>query len=287
MTLTQMLPQTKNNNTTESLQLISRKPMVQLLEQGNLRAAMNLLPSTIEQATKGTPIQMIEKVVGEMKIEAFIAFELTLLASMVNVDERLNLQSHQIPVIAQELIREFRAESLADFHVCFKRGAMGFYDEKLLRLDGAVITQWMRKYLEEKYVIIENRLRNEKDDSIYTVRKHDKQEENVINPERNVLSALEVVIHGKDPGVDVSKHLTEEELKEFKENKSRAVKIHDGTNAKENGFQRYKLESPPSASTEEYVKKHQERMRVLQEKSFRYRHPNASEEEVKQFLESI
>jgi hypothetical protein len=136
--------------------------MVQYLQQSRLDEAAKLLPSTIEQAVHGTPIRMMTRVVEEKKVEAFVAFELTILASLVNVDQRLSLQGHQIPFIAQALMANFRNESLADFHVCFQRGAMGLYGD-IYRLDAAVITSWMQKYLEEKYQVIENNLMKEKE----------------------------------------------------------------------------------------------------------------------------
>lgn len=203
--------------------------------------AMAMLPSTIEEATKGTPVILVSKAVGEKKVEAFLAFELNMLASMVNVDERLNLQPHQIPIIAQELMRTFPTENLADFHICFRRGAMGFYDEKLLRVDGAIITQWMRKYLEEKYQVIEAQLMKEKDDPYRTMVSKPVEK---THAGRDILSALEVVLQGKDPGVDLSKHLSAEELDEVKQAQRDGVHHTDSDNSKLNEYERFKLNNP-------------------------------------------
>jgi hypothetical protein len=211
---------------------------------GQMDKAMKLLPSTIEQATKGTPICELAKVTGERNIHAFVAFELVSLASMLNVDERLNLQPHQVQIIAEELCNTFRNENLADFHICFRRGAMGHYDEKLLRLDGAVITQWMKKYLEEKYQVIEDKLMRERDHP-YLVRNNRDQTKNQINADRNLLAAMEVVLNGKDPGVDMSKHLEADELKEYEENKKKLSSIKpEPNNANNNAYERYKLDNP-------------------------------------------
>jgi hypothetical protein len=180
---------------------------------GQMDKAMKLLPSTIEQATKGTPICELAKVTGERNIHAFVAFELVSLASMLNVDERLNLQPHQVHIIAEELCNTFKNENLADFHICFRRGAMGNYDEKLLRLDGAVITQWMRKYLEEKYQVIEDQLMKEKDHP-YLV----KRSSEAINPERNILALYKAIVGDKAP--------------------------EETNNANDNAYERYKLENP-------------------------------------------
>jgi hypothetical protein len=121
-----------------------------------------MLPSTIVEALELSPISEMKKHVPEKNIEAFIAIELNKLASMFNGDSRLNLQPNQIPFIANALINEFKNENLADFVICFKRGLIGKYDEKLLRLDVHVIFQWMRKYLDEKYEALENKLMAEK-----------------------------------------------------------------------------------------------------------------------------
>jgi hypothetical protein len=199
--------------------------------------AANLLPSTIEQAVKGTPVGMLLQVVDKENIEAFLAIELTKLASLVNVDERLNLQGHQIPFIASQLIDAYKNENLADFKICFERGAMGRYDDKLLRLDAAVIGKWMEKYLEEKYQVIERQLMNEKENP-YEARRSFKDAAKV-SPKRNLLAALEVAKSGEIDPV-LQKHLTPDQIDEIKKNAS----IKGGqpvNNDYLNAYQRYKL----------------------------------------------
>ncbi|HYG03311.1 MAG TPA: hypothetical protein VD927_12755 [Chryseosolibacter sp.] len=133
------------------------------LQEARMDEVANLLPTTIENATKGTPIVTLMSVVDRKNIEAFIAIELTKVASMVNVDERLNLQPHQIPLIAEYLVETYKRENLADFKIAFTRGAMGKYDDKLLRVDAAIISNWMTKYLEEKYEVLVSQLNAEKE----------------------------------------------------------------------------------------------------------------------------
>ena len=133
------------------------------LQAGQMDKVAAILPKRIEEAVNGTPVSMLTKVVEPRNIEAFLCVELMKLKAMVNVDDRLNLQSHQMPLIAQTLINDFRNENLADFVICFQRGAMGRYDDLLLRLDGSVIMHWMAKYLDEKYQVIENNLMKEKE----------------------------------------------------------------------------------------------------------------------------
>lgn len=106
---------------------------------------------------------MLLKIIDSIKIEALIAEQLFKVQRSINVDSRLNLQPEQIPAIAETLISTFPNESLEDFILCFKRGSMGLYDEKLLRVDGSVITHWMISYLDQKYQAVETKLMREKD----------------------------------------------------------------------------------------------------------------------------
>lgn len=127
---------------------------------GNYAEAARLLPSKITAATKEPPLCDLIKIVGQGKIVIFLKLELAKLCERVNVGG--NLTSGQIEFIATQLVEMFPGESLADFKICFERGCIGQYGE-IFRMDGIVIRQWMEKYLDEKYQIIEEELRQEKD----------------------------------------------------------------------------------------------------------------------------
>jgi hypothetical protein len=207
-----------------------------------------LMPSKIEEAVKGTPICEVARVVDPLRIEAFLAFLLTKeVADMWNGDQRLNLQSHQIPTIARTLMETFKTENLADFTICFRRGVMGFYQDdrdKLLRIDGAVIVGWMRKYLEEKYQVIENNLMKEKDTPFNQIKARPNDQ---VNPERNLLALLKTVVG--------------------------PINAKSQSNDKENEYQRFKLESERRELSDDHL------MKILKQEF-----PTATEEEIKQVI---
>lgn len=130
---------------------------VDLLKTKNFKALSESMPTSLAQAVdQGLPMVIVSKAAAK-EIIAFIEFELIKLSTMVNIDARLNLQRHQIPMIAESLFEDFKIESMEDISLCLRRGAMGKYSpEGIFRLDGAVISQWMGMYLEEKYQAVEN-----------------------------------------------------------------------------------------------------------------------------------
>lgn len=120
-----------------------------------------LLPSKINLALKEPPICELVKVVGKGRLVVFIQAELIKLTERISVGNSIN--SAQLEFISTQLVDYFPGESLADFKICFERGCMGQYGE-IFRMDGIVIRKWMEQYLEEKYLIIEEELRKEKQD---------------------------------------------------------------------------------------------------------------------------
>lgn len=156
------------------MQKLSQSAVCETLMADNYEGTSNLLPTTVKNAIGQPPICDMEKVIGRGKLVAFIEFELVRLSTLISVGGNLN--NAQVQFIATQLIELFPGESLADFKICFQRGAIGQYGE-IFRMDGIVIRKWMEQYLEEKYTIVEEELKKSPD-SMYKpqeVKTHDER----------------------------------------------------------------------------------------------------------------
>lgn len=131
-----------------------------MLQSGNLKAASDLLPSTVRGTIDQPPICDVVKVTGRNQVVRFIEFELIKMTTLISVGNNLN--NSQVEFIATQLVDMFPNESLADFKICFQRGCIGQYGD-IFRMDGIVLRKWMEKYLDEKYTVIEEELRKAKD----------------------------------------------------------------------------------------------------------------------------
>lgn len=130
------------------------------MRTANFKSVSEYLPSTVKQAIGQPPVCELIKVTGKASIVLYLQFELIQLSQRISVGGNLN--NAQIEFIAIQLVEFFPGESLADFKICFQRGAIGQYGE-IFRMDGIVIRKWMEQYLEEKYTIVEEELRKEKE----------------------------------------------------------------------------------------------------------------------------
>lgn len=114
------------------------------------------VPSTTKEAIEvGLPMVSA----GADLVTGYIKHQLVILAASVNIDQRLNLQPHQLEIIATRLFEVHGYDSIQDIALCLQRGASGLYGQ-IYRLDGAVIMDWMQKYLDEKYTLIEDDRKN-------------------------------------------------------------------------------------------------------------------------------
>lgn len=115
-----------------------------------------MVPNKVSAILQCEPIESLISHVGSKTVEIYVASEIARLAANLNINPALNVKSFQIPTIAQGLIENYKWESIEDFTLCFRRAAAGLYGE-IFRLDGAVIGQWMSRYLDEKYDALEQR----------------------------------------------------------------------------------------------------------------------------------
>lgn len=100
------------------------------------------------------------KALGQQSVQAFIEFELIKLAERINVSG--NLTDGQIQYIANHLVKEYPNETIADFKICFDKASNGAYG-KIWKLDGVEVGLWVKSYLDEKYIVLENQLMKEKE----------------------------------------------------------------------------------------------------------------------------
>jgi hypothetical protein len=136
------------------LQKVEESPTVRNLTTNQFPALIKSVPYRVGDILDRPNIAMLKKVVDTPLLEMFIAVLLTDMIDTVNIDQRLNIQGHQVPVIAGQLVDQYPTESLEDFVLCFKRGSTGFYGT-IYNLDASVLNNWMRTYLEEKYSLVE------------------------------------------------------------------------------------------------------------------------------------
>lgn len=86
--------------------------------------------------------------VGQETLQELLEREIIKLANQMNIANNVN--ATQVPFIAEMLLETYPTESLADFILIFKRGAIGYYGNTYHKLDAATITEWMIKHIEEK-----------------------------------------------------------------------------------------------------------------------------------------
>lgn len=171
----------------------------------------------------------------------YVESEIIKLAANVNVNNTLNIKDYQVSVIAEHLIENYKWESIEDFTLCFRRGSAGLYGE-IFRLDGAVIGNWMAKYLDEKY------------DALELIKEKEKKS---LNPKDDLTAVTKE--KEKQFGKDSDYYKEAENIAE-----KLVSKVFDpNDNSKENEFQRHKMAyTPPS---DEQVRKSELHTKYLRE----------------------
>lgn len=103
----------------------------------------------------------MKQAASETSVRALVEFELVKLAESINVSG--NLTDGQISAIARGIVEDYPNETIADFKICFTKAAKGDYG-KVWKLDGVEIGTWIKAYLEQKYEVLEEGLKNSADE---------------------------------------------------------------------------------------------------------------------------
>lgn len=252
----------------------SNSVTVSLLRDGKFDTVSRTIPNRISDLLDCEPIASLITHAGSDIVKAYVESELIKLAANFNGNPALNLKDYQVPLIAEMLIENYRWESIEDFTLCFRKASAGLYGE-IYRIDGAVIGQWFSRYLDEKYQALEERKQKEKQ-----LEKAPRE----ANPDRTLLAAMQTIIEGKKLDVDLSKYLTPEQVREVEESRRKHAAMKGYSAKGENEFQRHKLENRHPVTPPEEVERKLNRIRELQIKALRDKHPGATDEEINQFL---
>lgn len=103
---------------------------------------------TIDLAIAGTNIQKMERVFGAQNTLKALMGAIILTNDYFNLGQMSESQAMQTASI---LIESYQAETLQDFILCFKMAKTGEFGTVFNRIDGQVINEWFKKYLERKY----------------------------------------------------------------------------------------------------------------------------------------
>lgn len=165
------------------------------------------MPDKIEKTFEQPKVFEMIRAIGEKPVRDQIEFELTNLAALMSVGGNLNRA--QIIFIAGELINLYPAESISDFKICFKRGAIGAYGQ-IQRMDGITLREWMEKYLEEKYKVMEDILMREKENIYAPIKLTEQEQQHLIDVDA-LLNEYKATLKRFEP--KAIRPMSEEEIK--------------------------------------------------------------------------
>jgi hypothetical protein len=208
----------KSNNTPMTLSKVSQSALSLAIRARKFDEASRLMPTRIEQVFDQPKVNELILAIGATEVKNQVEYEVTVLASLVNTGG--NLSNAQVTFIAEQLIQKFPTESIADFKICFQRGLTGNYGQ-IFRMDSIVLFDWMEKYLDEKYQVMEDKLMKEKEN-------HYKIPTNVV--ERDYTEILDSISKIETKPM---REMTDQEIKEEGQERSkRPMYIQDDEYAK-------------------------------------------------------
>lgn len=117
----------------------------------------SLKPKTLSDiAAAETPcISLITKHHGVDTARAIVIIALTDLATYFNVGNSFN--GSQLAQTAELIIDKYYWLKPEDFKLCFNNAKTGAYGIAYNRIDGAVICEWLNKYIDERAAYFENK----------------------------------------------------------------------------------------------------------------------------------
>jgi hypothetical protein len=226
--------------------------MVAQLVNGKFEELSKSVSNKISDLLECEPIASLISHAGSDRVKAYLEAEIVKLALNFNGNPALNLKDYQVPAIAEQLIENYKWESVEDFTLCFRRASAGLYGE-IYRIDGAVIGQWFARYLDEKYDALEQKKAKEKH------QESGKRANNAVDGSKYIQEWLEKI------GAPTKEHGPKEETE----------------------FQRKKLENPPIETPKENVIARLNKIRECQIKSLRDKYPSATDSEINNLLEKL
>lgn len=131
-----------------STQLTRSGGVVALLKNKQFDQIIAAVPSSVEKIMNARLISDLVRQVGRETIQEFLEQEINRVALQMNVAN--NVAAFQVPFIAEALLENYPNESLADFILCFRRMAIGYYGSTYHRLDASVFVDCITKHIEEK-----------------------------------------------------------------------------------------------------------------------------------------
>ena len=116
---------------------------------------------TLDIAIKGKNMQSILKTHGdELPLKALSG--IILLTTEFFSGSGTQMTAAQSFQTASLLLDSYPAETIEDVLLCFKNAKQGRYGKIYNRIDGQIIFEWFKQYLDEKYSYIEMKHHNEK-----------------------------------------------------------------------------------------------------------------------------